>query len=299
MKDERKCRGTKARVQAEREREKRLATAIFLGCTLLAAAFFSHIAYTTLVQQQKASPVEPAGVSEPANATPTLSAAIVDQLGLTAPSEDFVATVSTLLTEAGYVVDYYATEQVTVDFYRALPTYGYELVILRVHSSATEFSVGMECPVTIFTSEPHRTTNYVYDQLTDRLFGVAFSREEGDAGAWYFGIGPLFVTHSMKGRFSNTTIVMMGCEGLGNTLMAQAFVDKGAQAYISWNASVSVFHTDKTTAALLEHLLVGRQTICQAVENAMEELGPDPTFHSILQYYPLTAGELTADSTDG
>jgi len=97
----------------------------------------------------------------------------------------------------------------------------------------------------------------------------------------------------MKGRFQNTIIIMMGCNGLETTTMAQAFVDKGAKVYISWDKMVSASHTDLATTHLLQHLLIQKQTIKQAVEKTMKEVGPDMVYESKMLYYPLEAGDRT------
>ncbi|MCJ7423093.1 hypothetical protein MUP01_02345, partial [Candidatus Bathyarchaeota archaeon] len=108
---------------------------------------------------------------------------------------------------------------------------------------------------------------------------------------YYFELGPLFIASCTKGEFNGTFVVMMGCEGLSNTWMARVFVDKGAKAYVSWNGSVSSSHTDQSTITLLQHLILEKQTIRQAVENTMIEVGPDPTYDSELTCYPLEAWE--------
>ncbi|GAG23053.1 unnamed protein product, partial [marine sediment metagenome] len=61
-------------------------------------------------------------------------AVIVDQLSLSQRNPDFTASATDILEQADYTVDYFPGEQVTVDFYRNLPTHGYDLIILRVHS---------------------------------------------------------------------------------------------------------------------------------------------------------------------
>jgi hypothetical protein len=95
----------------------------------------------------------------------------------------------------------------------------------------------------------------------------------------------------MNGKFQNTVIIMMGCQGLENTLMAQAFIQKGAKVYISWNQWVTATHTDTATTHLLQHLITEKQTIKQAIENTIKEIGPDPAYNSLLTYYPLEAGD--------
>jgi hypothetical protein len=95
----------------------------------------------------------------------------------------------------------------------------------------------------------------------------------------------------MKGTCKDALVIMMGCEGLNNTKMAQAFIEKGAKAYISWKGSVSAGHTDTATINLLQHIITEKQTIKQAIDNTMKEVGPDPAYNSLLTYYPLEAGD--------
>jgi len=205
-------------------------------------------------------------------------AAIVDHLSLTSPNEAFVQTAINILTKARYVVDYYPGEDVNVEFYRNLPTHGHSLIIFRVHSGLLK---GMFAPLCLFTSELYSKTKYVYEQSTDRIGPVSFTAEPQK----YFGILPNFIQLSMNGRFKNAAVIMMGCNGLTYTEMAQAFIDKGAKVYISWSEEVSISHTDQATLQLLEHLITENQRIKEAVN----EISPDPTYDSKLDYYPKTA----------
>jgi hypothetical protein len=226
-----------------------------------------------------------------------LKAAIVDQLSLTFPNQAFIETATNTLKQAGYNVDYYPGEEVTVEFYRNLPTHNYGLIILRVHSTSTS-AQGSEGPVMLFTSERYSQTKYVYEQLTDQLVWVAFSQDEMKEGITYFGINPLFVTQGIKGSFQNTIVIMMGCEGLDNPLMAQAFVKKGAQVYISWNKPVLGSHTDTATVSLLRKLIIEKQTIKQAVYDTMIDVGLDPAYGSMLGYYPARVGNQTTENIE-
>ena len=78
----------------------------------------------------------------------------------------------------------------------------------------------------------------------------------------------------------------MGCDGLTYTSMAEAFDEKGAKVYISWNGPVGATHTDLATIRLLQNLFTGGHTIKQAVAETMNEIGPDPAFESKLTFYP-------------
>ena len=168
-------------------------------------------------------------------------------------------------------------------------------MILRVHSSASGLggTQRVEVPVVLFTSELYIYTNYVYEQLADQVFRVSYSVLEPP---YYFAIAPSFVTSSMTGKFQNTLVIMMGCQGLTNTKMAEAFIQKGAKAYIGWKGAVSASHTDTATTRLLQHLITEKQTTNQAIDNTMKEVGPDPSYINVLLYYPSKVGEQTIEN---
>jgi hypothetical protein len=283
MKTEKKRVGTKAEIRAIKEKERRIATAIFLVFILLIVVFSSYFTYNFLNQPQ----------NQTTNPTSSqLKAAIIDQLSLTIPNQTFIQTATNTLKQAGYTVDYYPGEKITVEFYRNLPTHGYSIIILRVHSTISR--PGTPQATFLFSSEPYTQTKYVYEQLADRVVRVAFV----DEGPFYFGISPLFTSNSMQGKFKNTIIIMMGCGGLEYTSMAQAFIEKGAKVYISWNSSISASHTDQATIRLLQHLITEKQTINQTIENTMKEVGPDSAYNSTLSYHPLEAGEQTIENVN-
>jgi hypothetical protein len=288
MKTEKKRVGTKAEIRAIKEKERRMATAIFLVFILLIVIFSSYFTYNFLNQPQNQT-------TNPASSQ--LKAAIVDQLSLTFPNQTFIETATNTLKQAGYSVDYYLGENVTVEFYRNLPTHGYGLIILRVHSTATG-PTKSEVPVTLFSSERYDKAKYIYEQVTDQLVGVAFSQDEFEKGITYFGIFPAFITQSMNSRFQNTIIIMMGCQGLDNTLMAKAFVEKGAKVYIGWNMGVTASHTDTATTYLLQHFLIEKLTLRQSVSETFREVGFDPTYKSVLIYYPPEAAEQTIENIE-
>jgi len=216
----------------------------------------------------------------------TPKVAIVDHLNIQFPNQTFLNTIKAILNETGLEVDYYSSEQVTVDFYRNLPLHNYKLIIFRVHSTA-ECSVADQPPLVVFfSSEEYSNVRHISEQGDMRVVYVNFP--DAHTGG-YFGITPLFVKQSMKGRFNNTVVIAMGCEGLKHTNMAEAFKEKGAKAYISWNGSVSAQHTDEATACRLRNLIVENNAIGEAVTKTMKEVGPDPLDNSTLLFYPDTA----------
>ena len=281
MKAKRKRIGTKAQIRALKERERRTATAIFLAFILLIVAFSAYFTYTSLNPS-------PNQTINPASSQ--LKATIVDHLSLTFPNQTFIQTATTMLEQAGYTVDYHPGEEVTVEFYRNLPTGENNLIILRVHSALAINEGGQELGfVDLFSSELYSTTRYVSEQLTDQVSKCMFSTR----GPAYFGISPPFVQRSMKGTFKNAIIILMGCDGLAYTTLARAFIQRGAKTCIGWNGLVLASHTDRAATNLLQHLILEKQTIGQAVENAMNEVGADPTYRSLLTYYPLEVRDQT------
>lgn len=227
---------------------------------------------------------------------PHRTAAIVDQLSLTAPDPEFADTARGLLQGAGYAVTYYPGEQVTVDLYRELPTRGYDLIILRVHSAPVTVhnevtgKVANSDFLSLFTGEPYAEGRYQQEQDLGRIAKSRYLRVDSP-NEYVFGIVPSFVQHSMHGRFNGTTIIMMGCDGLRAQTTAQAFLDKGASSFVSWSQPVSSVHTDSATERLLERYLKGHLSIADAVKETAAEVGPDPYFGGELR---LLTNERTA-----
>jgi len=219
----------------------------------------------------------------------TPKAAIVDHLSNQFPNQTFAQTIKAIVNETGLEVDYYPSEQVTVDFYRNLPMHNYKLILFRVHSTGESSVEGVPPFIVFFTSEEYSNTKHVAEQLDMRLVYTNFPEAEPPG---YFGITPLFIENSLSRRFNDTIIIAMGCDGLKYTTMAEAFIEKGAKAYIGWNGSVIASHTDQAATCLIRHLITDRQTIEDSVANAMLEVGPDPIDASVLEFYPNSAADM-------
>ena len=251
--------------QARRGGGLRRPVVIVLAVALVAALLASGLLLRSLAPG--GAPAEPS----------TPQAAIVDQLGLRAPNPEFVKDTTDMLEQAGYSVDYYPAEEVTVDLYRDLPSRGYEFIILRVHSGRVRGTGGSE--IALFTSELYTPTKYVEEQRSLRL-AIATSYK---GGPQYFAIERGFIESSMRGRFDDTTVILMGCNGLRNDRSATAFLQKGAKSFVSWDRFVSASHTDAATERLLEHHLVNGLSMEDAVAQTMAEVGPGPSFGAELR----------------
>jgi hypothetical protein len=210
------------------------------------------------------------------------TAAIVDQLSLTQPNPDFAETTTSILESAGYSVDYYPGEEVTVEFYRDLPTHGYDLILLRVHSGLARDYGEPTGYVSLFSGQPFSESEYA----EERAAGLVGRATYYDGGPSVFGIVPDFIESTMKGRFDGATVLMLGCDGLITDTTAEAFVRKGAKVVVGWDGRVSAEHTDAAAEQLLRHLLADGLGVEVAVARTMAELGPDPDFESRLLVYP-------------
>lgn len=212
--------------------------------------------------------------------TENWTAAIVDQVtveGENLFNQDFNTTSAYLLNFSGFDVKYYPGDDVTVDFYKDLPSKGSKIIILRAHSAVRNVSDFVD----LFTSE--RFVEGKYYEYGNQISIAEFLGTDHR----YFAIGSTFVDFSMKGRFdADCVIILMGCNSLEKESMAKALVDKGAKVVIGWTSWVLLDDTDNSTAQLLQHLLVNRNNIEAAVDKT--NLVPHP-FGATLDYYPKSA----------
>jgi hypothetical protein len=211
-------------------------------------------------------------------------AAIIDQLYTLQANPAFIEQTTGILTGYGYKVDNYRGDEVTVDLLRRLPELGYRLIIFRAHAGLLG-SGGKAIPKTcIFTNESYSETRHVTEQLSGKLAKARINEES----PWVFAIGADFVSSSMQGKFNRTFIITMGCSTLYIPDLAKAFIDKGAVAYIGWDASVDLGYVDNATLVLLKELGADKASIKGALAATMKAVGPDPYWHAELQHYPVS-----------
>lgn len=214
-------------------------------------------------------------------------AAIIDQLGsselastIRDENQTFLEEAKRLLYERFSVVDFYS-DNATVGQYKQLASAGYKLIVWRAHSALDLNSTY----IAISTTEKYGSTNY--DQYLENE-QLTLCNITGDQSL-YFGITPKFIDEVMTGRFQDTVIVLMSCNGLkqGYPKTAQAFEAKGAKVLISWDEWVSASDNDYGTSLLLQHLIDENDTVSAAVNKMspfLSEFG-----WARLQYDPHSA----------
>ena len=213
-------------------------------------------------------------------------AAIIDQLSSSHlsqtsryPNQTFIDLARGLLGQRFDTIDYYA-DNASVENYKQLPSKGYKVIIWRAHSALNMDSKY----VAISTSDRELLTSYDQYMQNGQL---TLCNITGDPYL-YFAINPRFIREVMSGRFDDTVIMMMSCNGLkaGYTETAAAFQEKGARVLISWDGWISSADNDDATAHLLNYLVAENNTVNDAVgkipEYSSHEFGS-----SVLRYSPV------------
>ena len=208
-----------------------------------------------------------------------LRVAIFDPLAEKEGGQGFTDSCADLFESAGCSVVVYSGSEVTVSLLKKIPQ-GLDVLILRVHSGVFKDMVWL------FTAEEYDSTRYVIEQLSGEIH-IARTTPNSKL---LFAVGSKFVRNYMEGRFQDTLVVMMGCEGLHFSDLGQAFLDSGASAYVSWDTLVSLSHSDAATMGLLEAMVIDRMSLEEAVEHCQSTVGTDKYYDSQFDYIPKGSG---------
>jgi len=180
-----------------------------------------------------------------------------------------------IFSREGYSLDAVLGEAVTVEYMRRLPA-KYDIVVFRVHSTVNNDMVWL------FTGEKYSQNKYVLEQLADEVHPARPSL----GSHRLFAVGADFVNHFMKNRFRGSTVLVMGCDGVTSTDLAQAFIDNGAELYVGWDGPVSIEHTDQTFICVLTAMVEGEMSPREATVYAMDAVGRDTDYNSTLTCFP-------------
>jgi hypothetical protein len=213
---------------------------------------------------------------------------IADQLDLSTRNVVFTHDVGALLEQAGIRYDLVIGSNITVDFFRMLPSMGYRLILFRIHSGLL-YPIRPENPTYLFTGEDYSSSKYEDEQMN----GEVIPAQVLITSPAYFAIGREFIERSMNGTFPGTVIIISGCSGLSNTKLAEALLSRGASAIISWDGLVTAGHTDRAFTYFMEDFVTYGVTIEQAVQDTTAGVGADPSYNSYLTMYPESAGSIT------
>lgn len=235
-------------------------------------------------------------------------AVIIDQLYDDIPNFYFQRIAERHLEEAGYQVDIYTTKNITVNFYKKLPSMGYKVILIRTHASVTSDNDQNPDSADLFTGEKYQPDKYTFEQIFGQVRNSAYLylgyhvnvqnesvtlEETSSISGTYFSVGSKFVDEQMIGKFPNSIILIGGCDSMKNTILADSLIKRGASVIIGWDHLVGSNHNDKVMLAVLKGLLVDKSKVKDIVESEMERFGPDPDYSAELKYYPTGAGNTT------
>ncbi len=212
-----------------------------------------------------------------------LKAAILDSLYIMDENPDFLFKANQTLSNAGFKVDIYLAENVTVELFKELPSLNYKIIILRVHT-AWESNPQELSTIAFFTGTPYNNFGYLTEQL---LLEVREGTIEGYP-THFFAVTQNLIQVS-QGYFPDSIIIVDSCYGLNSDSMAQAFIEKGASVYIGWDKGVLSRYSDNATLILIDNLL-NDMTVEEAVNP--DNTPRDIRFGSILSYYPDDKGDM-------
>ena len=153
--------------------------------------------------------------------TPTFSpdkprslAAIIDQLHDLIPNVKFQQRAVKYLENAGYDVDVYTTKDITVDFYKKLPSMNYKFIYIRTHS--------LEVPqlgnsTFLFTGEKYDINKHILEQLSGQVHKAVPISDQApdeeieevmtDPDAKYLTVGSKLIDELRKGEFPHSFII--------------------------------------------------------------------------------------------
>jgi len=204
-----------------------------------------------------------------------LRAVVVDALYGDYSNDAFTDYVNKTLRGAGFSVDFFEAGVVTVDFLERFPS-GYKLVIFRVHSALL-----FTGELYLFTAEPYVGDRYVGEQGF-RLVKEAIA---DDGSGPVFGVDWGFVRRLMAGRFNGSVVVVMGCNGARDRLMADEFLSQGAVGYVGFDGPVLLSHSDEAIMHLVGEVYAAGQPLKKAVDDTNNAVGWDPVSGSMLKCF--------------
>jgi len=224
--------------------------------------------------------------------TTQLRAAIIDQLHNDLPNFELQADAKRMLEDAGYEVDLYTTDEITVDFYKNLPSMNYHFILIRSHGGE---DLSYEYPTRLFTGEKFNKEKYTGEQIY-RQVGYGFpiygedleELKESDQDVFdnaYFTVGTKMVDDGMVGTFPDSIIIVGGCQSARSHDLMESMIRRGADHVLGWDATIESKDNDTAMMWLLEEILVNQVPLYDAVAEINKEMVPNFENSNILKLF--------------
>jgi len=157
-------------------------------------------------------------------------------------------------------MDYRSGDRVDVNTMRLCPGSSV-LAVFRVHSGVFDNRTWL------FTGEEYSESGHIMDQVK----GLIHIARCSSTSELVFAVGPEFIREYWR-NLDGCVMLLMGCESLDDTGLADEMVGRGASAVVGWRGPVSIDESDEATLMLLEALISG-SSVGEAVELVGGELG--------------------------
>jgi len=210
---------------------------------------------------------------KPGEVAPPKRAVILDGLSMDYPNQTFIRSAEKILKQAGFTVDVYGLENITLSLLRKLPSEDYGLVIFRIHGGRMRPPIGIFIDGVLFIERCSPGSHMEEIESGYLLLGRTFLSNET-----YCVVPPHYITDKLHGRFKGAIIIAMSCFTGDYELMAKAFFKRGAGAYIGFRGKISPAYADAFTINLLRKIYAENIPLQEAFNHARSELGPDPDY---------------------
>ena len=207
-----------------------------------------------------------------------LRAVIIDQLHDELPNFMFQEKAQMMLEDAGYHVDLYTTDEITVDFYKNLPSMNYHFILIRSHGGE---DLPDENPTFLFTGEKYSKEKYTIEQISHQIgYGIPIYSEEyaelKESGQdvfdqAYFTVGSKMVD-GMVGTFPDSIVIVGGCASASSHDLMVSLIHKGAKHALGWDGTIYSKDNDNAMILLLDEILVNQVPLYDAVAEINKEV---------------------------
>jgi hypothetical protein len=140
------------------------------------------------------------------------------------------------LERAGYIVDNYRNENVTINLLKRLDDEGYSVIYINSHGF-----IDSQGSFALFINEKidSEKINLYKNDIEENNVGYL---ENGSLAGYLYVTPQFFLLYGNDGLFPDALIFIDACYSGNNTSLAEVFLNLGAQCFIGWNGPVNVIH---------------------------------------------------------
>lgn len=192
-----------------------------------------------------------------------------------------------LLRDSGFNVTFIDSSNASVSVLSRELNRGYKLIILVTHGGVARINGNVI--VGLFTDEVFSPLKYV--DLVEEGY-LARGTPYINRSRSVFVFTPKYIYEFVNG-IKGSVILAFGCKTLYNPSMAEAFVSRGALAYVGWTDLVGIRENYYGLELFLKYTLKEGLSINDAVSRVNEYLYKEGlSGSSLLYYYPPSAGRI-------